>query len=69
MRTEEEVRVEYRMEDVLTAPVAEGTPVGSIDYIVGDTVYKQEIIVTGSGLDAIDLEWCVGEILKRFVLP
>ena len=69
MREDEDIRVEYTVADRLTAPVASGMPVGRIDYIVDDTVYRRELIVTANGLDEIDQEWCMRQVLRRFVLP
>ncbi len=66
MRADEQIRVEHRVQDSLTAPVEPGIAVGEIDYIVGDTVYKRETIVTADQVWAIDLEWCVRQVLERY---
>lgn len=66
MRTDEEIRVEYRMETSLAAPVQSGTQVGSVEYYVGDTLYKRETIVTTDDISPIDLEWCLRQVLNRF---
>ena len=68
MRADEAVRTEYTMEDCLTAPVARGTPVGKVEYILGDTVYRRDIIVTEDELGAVDPQWCLLQILGRFLL-
>lgn len=68
LREDEEIQVKYRMKDVLTAPVEQGTPVGWIDYMVDGTVYKREDIVTVSSAEEIDPEWCARQILERFLL-
>ena len=68
MRDDEEIRVEYTVEEVLTAPVESGTTVGTISYLVGDTVYKEENIVTADRVMEIDLKWCGRQILYRFLL-
>lgn len=69
MKADEEIRVEYTLADGLTAPVACGMPVGKVDYIVDNTVYRREWIVTADSLDEIDQEWCMRQVLKRFILP
>lgn len=68
MREDEQIKVTYNVADSLTAPVEPGVTVGTIEYMVGDTVYKQESIVTVDSVGAIDLEWCMRQILKRFFL-
>lgn len=67
MRQDEEVRVEYRLKDVLTAPVEKGTEVGVIEYSVGDVIYMRETIVTDSAVEKIDYEWCLRQIVTRFL--
>lgn len=68
MRKDEEIKVEYSVKSTLTAPVKAGTEVGVIEYSVGDVVYRREKILTKESVDAIDLEWCTLQILKRFLL-
>ena len=57
------------MADTLTAPVVCGMPVGRVDYIVGNQIYRTECIVTAENLEEIDQEWCMRQVLERFVLP
>ncbi len=66
MRTDEQVKVVYHMEEELTAPVVPGMTVGTIEYIVENTVYKKENIITADAIDKIDLEWCMRQVLERF---
>ena len=66
MRTDEQVKVKYNMAENLIAPVEPGMTVGTIDYMVGDTVYRTEAIITVDSIGAIDLEWCMRQILERF---
>ena len=68
MRADEAVRTEYTMEDHLTAPVSRGTSVGKVEYFLGDTVYRTDIIVTADELGAVDPQWCLWQILGRFLL-
>lgn len=67
MRQDEEVRVEYSLKSVLDAPVEAGTEVGVIEYRVGDVVYLRERIVTEDTVKKIDFEWCLRQILTRFL--
>ena len=68
MRADEEVKVEYRIEKQLQAPVEAGTEVGEITYSVGDTVYLRESIVTTEAVKKIDFAWCVSQILSRYCI-
>lgn len=67
LREDEEIKVEYSLKNILTAPVEAGTEVGEITYSVEDTVYKREYIVTVSDVPEIDFEWCLRQILTRFL--
>ncbi len=66
MQEAEEVRVECRVKKELSAPVSPGEVVGNIYYIVDDTVYRQEAIITKDEILGIDFEWCLEQVLKRF---
>ncbi len=68
LREDEEIRVEYSVKEQLTAPVECGMTVGTIDYMVGDTIYKREEIVTVNSVMPIDLKWCGRQVLQRFLL-
>ena len=68
MREDEEVKVEYRIEKLLQAPVEAGMEVGEITYSVGDTVYLRESIVTTEAVQKIDFAWCVSQILSRYCI-
>lgn len=69
MREDEQVVVEYSVKSLLDAPVPKGMEVGTVTYRVGDTVYKQEQIVTASAVEKIDLAWCFRQVLVRYLLP
>jgi len=68
LREDETIQVRYTMAEALKAPVAAGTEVGSVEYIVDGVVYKTERIVTADRVDEINLSWCMGEILSRYLL-
>lgn len=68
LRDDEEIKVEYRLQKSLTAPVEAGAEVGEITYSVGGIVYRRERIVAVSGVPEIDFVWCVRQILTRFWL-
>ncbi len=69
MREDEQVVVQYHVKSLLDAPVPRGMEVGTVTYLVGDTAYKQERIVTASAVEKIDLAWCLRQVVTRYLLP
>lgn len=67
MTPEEQVVVQVQMEEELTAPVCEGTKVGTITYSVGDILCREEEIVTLDSIGKIDFWWCLEQIWERYV--
>lgn len=65
---DEEIKVEYKIKNELTAPVEGGTEVGRIDYIVGNKIYRRETIVARDTVGAIDPEWCLKQVIDRFLI-
>lgn len=68
LRKDEQFEVTYDIKKKLTAPVEEGTVVGKIQYRVGDTVYRTEMVVTEDTVSRIDLNWCMQKVLWNFGL-
>ena len=68
LRDDENIEVECEVEKTLHAPVKAGMQVGQIRYSVDGNVYLTETIVTKSGVERIELPWCVEQIFKRFLL-
>ena len=68
LRSDEQIQVKCTVEDRLSAPVARGTQVGTVEYSVNGTVYYREIIVTTDTVEKIDLRWCMLQIFDRFLL-
>ena len=46
----------------------QGTIVGNIRYIVDDRVYLTENIVTTQNVEQIEFDWCLEQILRRFLI-
>lgn len=67
LREDEQIAVEYNLKSILTAPVEAGMEVGEITYSVEGIVYRRESIVTASSVSEIDFEWCLRQILTRFL--
>lgn len=68
LREDEEIQVRYSLKKSLEAPVECGMTVGTVCYIVDDTVYMQEDIVTAETVEKIGLRWCMEQIFDRFLL-
>ncbi|MCM1216475.1 MAG: D-alanyl-D-alanine carboxypeptidase [Lachnospiraceae bacterium] len=68
LREDEQIRVEYSWSKSLEAPVRRGTRVGNIRYIVDDRVYLTEDIVTTQSVERIGFDWCLEQILRRFLI-
>ena len=68
LKKEEQIHVDFQMTHELKAPVAAGTQVGTIRYLVGDDLYKLEYIVTSENVPAINFPWCMKQILLRYSL-
>lgn len=68
LREDEQIRVEYEWSKSLEAPVKQGTTVGNIRYIVDDRVYLTEDIVTTQNVERIEFDWCLEQILRRFLI-
>lgn len=64
----EEIQVDFHIEDQLTAPVSAGTEVGHISYLVDNTPYRVEYILTCEDIPAIDYSWCIRQILRYFCI-
>lgn len=67
LREDEQFWLRYTVAERLQAPVAGGTQVGCLEYLVGDTVYHTVPVVTGSEVMAIDFQWCLRQICKRYI--
>ncbi len=66
MRADEQVQVQYNQKEVLEAPVEKGMVVGKVYYVVNDTIYRTENIVTQEDIEKIDLKWCIKQIWERY---
>lgn len=68
MREEENFRVEIRLKEGLKAPVQEGDEAGSIQYLVGDEVYRVDSVTVGKSVEKIDFKWCIGKIWSYYCI-
>lgn len=68
LREDEKIQVECKVKKSLEAPVKSGTVVGNIYYVVDDTIYKTDTIVTAQNVEKIDFRWCFRQVWERFLL-
>ena len=51
----------------LTAPVEKGKKIGEVTYGVDGMIFRREEIVTAAEVNAVNLKWCLSEIMDRFL--
>ena len=68
MRSDEQIETTGQIAERLIAPVKVGTEVGTITYSVDGKVYLTESVVTKNGVENIEPDWCVEQILRRFLI-
>lgn len=66
LRKEEEFEAVCSIKDHLEAPVKAGTEVGSIQYRVGEEIYRVDYIVAAEDVDVIDFTWCMKQIFRCY---
>lgn len=65
---EEHIEAVWKVYTELEAPVHVGEEIGYIRYMLGDTVLREDIIVTAGEIEAIDFFWCLKLILEKYIL-
>lgn len=63
----EEINIVYTIPQVLTAPVAAGSQIGSIKYMVQGEVWRTELVTTVNAVEAINYAWCFAKIIAIFL--
>lgn len=64
LNKQEAVDVICKVRNNLTAPLKEGTIVGSVQYIVSGQIVESRNIVITEDVEAINLGWCMNKILQ-----
>lgn len=62
----ETIETKVELKEEMTAPIKEGTVVGSVQYFLGEELIRSYPIVTEEGAERIDFRWCLKKILKDF---
>lgn len=67
LRLDEEISVIYGVVKETGAPVHKGEKVGSIKYMIGENVWREEDVILTGSVKAIDFEWCAKAVLRFFL--
>lgn len=65
---DEKIEVYHEIAQELKAPVEQGTVVGCIRYMLGDTCLRSEEIITMEAASEIDYRWCFQKIMEKYLL-
>lgn len=68
LKKDEEVNVIYSCPKSLNAPVKEGTVVGSVKYLLNDTVIREYPIYVTTSVKKLDYKWCLKQTWNRFLV-
>lgn len=68
LREDEQIEIETKRKQKLTAPVEAGDTVGSIRYMAGDVCLLEQKIVTKEWVRKIDFLWCVRWVIQKYIL-
>lgn len=68
LRTDEEMKVSFRVEESLNAPVKAGMKIGEVICMAGNEVFLKQDIVVSKTVEKIDFDWCVKQIFGKFYL-
>ena len=64
---QEEITVYWETKESLRAPVAFGSEVGFVRYMVGNTVLREDKIITVQSVEKIDYLWCLKKIFEKYI--
>lgn len=65
---EEHIEAVWKVYTELNAPISSGEEIGYIRYMLGDTILREDKIVTAGEVKAIDFFWCLKQIWDKYVL-
>ncbi|MCD8346481.1 MAG: D-alanyl-D-alanine carboxypeptidase [Lachnospiraceae bacterium] len=68
MRSGDQVEIRVEMLQTIEAPVAEGTQVGLVHYLVDGEEYAVTSILTESGVEERTYRYCLRELMREFLL-
>lgn len=65
---DESIEAVWKVYTELNAPISSGEEIGYIRYMLGDTILREDKIVTVGEVKAIDFFWCFRQIWEKYVL-
>ncbi|MFA9463675.1 MAG: D-alanyl-D-alanine carboxypeptidase family protein [Velocimicrobium sp.] len=68
LKKEEQIQIRYNIKKNLCAPVTVGEQVGSIQYLLNQKVWREDIVITKSSIDKINLFWCLEKVVGLFLI-
>ncbi len=68
LREDEQFELRYSLPHSLEAPLEKGTQVGEVSYLLEGRVLQTIPVVTKSRVEKRDFEWCVQQVIERFLL-
>lgn len=68
MSEKDQVRVELKLPEQVTAPVEPGTDLGSIRYLLNGQVIKAYSVEAAETVEAISYLWCLKRIWRQYIL-
>lgn len=68
LKESEEIKIEFELDKMLTAPVEKGQIVGMEKYVLGDVVLAEFPICTTEKVEEITFWYCFGKIMQKFYL-
>ncbi|MBO6015066.1 MAG: D-alanyl-D-alanine carboxypeptidase [Lachnospiraceae bacterium] len=64
----EMIRIEAEVPRKVTAPIRKGQKIGVLRYMVGDEIYRREIVAAGESVQRIDLSYCLWVIMQKWLV-
>ncbi len=67
LKEDEKMKVEYKIEKELEAPVKKGQCVGKITYTLGNEIWKEYDVLVKNDIEKIDYKWCLEMIINKWI--
>lgn len=68
LRDDEQIEVTCQKKDTLTAPTEQGSVIGHVQYRLGDTLLREDVICVKETVERVDFAWKLLQILQCFAL-
>lgn len=67
LRKDETYQIEYKLPKTLEAPVVKNSKVGEVNYYLNEELVMQYPVYALEEVEAIDFEWCLKRLLKKYL--